>query len=95
MARKAMTMILAALLLGGAATIPTMALARGGSHAGGSHFGGGDHYGGRFGGGFRHYGYGGFRHYGFAGYRRDFGYGGYWDGAYASCYPYRETRYCY
>ena len=39
MARKAMTMILAAMLLGGAATIPTMALARGGGHGGGGHFG--------------------------------------------------------
>jgi Spy/CpxP family protein refolding chaperone len=39
MVRKAMTMILAAMLLGGAATIPTMALARGGGHGGGGHFG--------------------------------------------------------
>ena len=78
MVRKAMTMILAAMLLGGAATIPTMALARGGGHGGGGHFGEGGHFGGgRFGGGY----YGG-RHYGW-------GDSGYWGDAYASCYPYR------
>jgi hypothetical protein len=52
MVRKAMTMILAAALLGGAATIPTMALARGGGggHGGGGHGGGGHFGGGHFGG---------------------------------------------
>ena len=65
MVRKAMTMILAAMLLGGAATIPTMAQARGGG--GGGHFGRGCHFGGGYYGGH----YGGIRcHY--------YGWGGYW-----------------
>jgi hypothetical protein len=91
MVRKATTMILAAILLGGAATIPTMALARGGGHGGGGHFGGGDHFGGYYGGHFD-----GFRgHYAYGGYRGHYGYGGYWGDAYASCYPYLGTPYCY
>jgi hypothetical protein len=82
MGRKAMTMILTAMLLGGAATIPTMALARGGG--GGGHFERGGHFGGGYYGGH----YGGIRgHY--------YGWGGYWGDAYTSCYPYLGTPYCY
>jgi hypothetical protein len=51
MIQKTMMLVLAAVLLGGAAAIPTMALARGGGHGGAGHFGGARFAGGHFGGG--------------------------------------------
>lgn len=104
MIQKTMMMILAAALLGGAAAIPTIALARGGGHGGGGHgsgghFGGAHFAGGHFGGfdgGGPHVHVGG-THVRVARGRsfRHYGRDGYWGDAYASCYPYLGTYpYC-